>query len=42
MEKHYPQPIKGLRGICQIISVFSETGQKSSLTRHNNIPRDFL
>jgi hypothetical protein len=41
MEKHYPWPIKGLKGICQIISVFSGTGQKSSLTKHNNTLVDY-
>ena len=30
MEKNYLRYIKGLRGICQIISVFTETGLKIS------------
>jgi SRSO17 transposase len=32
MEKYYPQPVKGWSVIFQIISVFSEIGQKGSLT----------
>lgn len=42
MEKHYPRPVKGWSVIFQIISVFSETKQKSSLIKLDNTQKGYL